>query len=453
MPHFSIKDLMKIGQPIGLQANFKATGVSTDSRTIQSGDLFFALQGPQFDGHAYVDTAISKGASACVVSQTWWQQSGSPETKPFVVVDNTLHALQQLATNHRSTYRGPVVAITGTNGKTSCKEMTAAVMSTTYKTLATTGNLNNEIGVPLTLLRIEDDTEMVILEMGADKKGDIAALCQIAKPDSGLITNIGNAHLQSFGDIETIAATKSELFEALKDDGVRFVNVDDPRLAPHASMTKGLVTFSMERDADYRGAVESVNASACVKLRVTSIHHESFTAQLSIPGIHQAKNALMAGTLGFSMGVSEERIATALETFSTTNNRMSVRRVNDIIVIDDSYNANPESMKAALETLMAMTLPGRRIAVLSDMLELGDDSEKLHTAVGEYIRRKSPHAVFLTGVESKHMFEAARTVKNIFYYPVREELIHALKSFLRPDDVVLVKGSRGMRMENVIEAL
>ncbi|MCB0833836.1 MAG: UDP-N-acetylmuramoyl-tripeptide--D-alanyl-D-alanine ligase, partial [Bacteroidetes bacterium] len=158
MPHFSIKDLMKIGQPIGLQANFKATGVSTDSRTIQSGDLFFALQGPQFDGHAYVDTAISKGASACVVSQTWWQQSGSPETKPFVVVDNTLHALQQLATNHRSTYRGPVVAITGTNGKTSCKEMTAAVMSTTYKTLATTGNLNNEIGVPLTLLRIEDDT-------------------------------------------------------------------------------------------------------------------------------------------------------------------------------------------------------------------------------------------------------------------------------------------------------
>jgi UDP-N-acetylmuramoyl-tripeptide--D-alanyl-D-alanine ligase len=268
--------------------------------------------------------------------------------------------------------------------------MTYAVLSKAFKTVATQGNLNNEIGVPITLLNIEENTQIAVVEMGADKKGDIAFLCHIAKPDRGVITNIGTAHIQSFGSVETIAQTKCELFEALSNDGIRFVNLDDERLRPHANTTKGLVTFGFNNAANYRGEIISINETACVKIRVLPPEGSAFDIQLKVPGIHQANNALIAAAVGHSLGVGDGDIVSAMENYIQPSNRLGIRRHNNITIIDDTYNANPESMRAAIDTLIHMKHGGRAIAVMSDMLELGPVSEREHFFLGEYIEKKSP---------------------------------------------------------------
>lgn len=454
MSRFSYKDLKKIGRTENLTAEWETVGVSTDSRTLVSGNIFFALPGGHYDGHHYVNEVFQKGAAACVVSEIWYEKNKHlVHDKKIVVVPDTLAALQNLAKLHRQRSEVSVIAITGTNGKTTCKEMTAAVLSKNFRTIATQGNLNNEIGVPLTLLNIENDTQIAIIEMGADKKGDITLLCAVAQPDSGVVTNIGTAHLQSFGSIDAVAETKGELFDALSADGVRFVNMDDARLAPYSKQTKGLVTFGFKNEANYRGEIISINEQACAKLRVHAPENHTFDIQLNVPGAHLANNALIAAAFGFSLGMEDRDIVSALENYKQPSNRMGIRLCKGITVLDDTYNANPESMCAAIDTLMSMKRDGRTIAVLSDMLELGIASGEEHAKIGAYAAQKKTDALFVTGRESKRIFESAPSIKDNFYLEKKNDLIDELRKFIKPGDIVLVKGSRGMKMEEVVAAL
>lgn len=454
MSLFSYKDCVKIGRAENIQQTWSADGVSTDSRSTQKGQLFFALPGEHFDGHDYVPDAIKKEAAACVVSESWFTRKVSdfPNGR-FVVVQNPLTALQSLAKLHRQKFETSVIAVTGTNGKTTCKEMIFAVLSKAFNTVATQGNLNNEIGVPLTLLNITSDTQVAIVEMGADKKGDIAFLCDLAQPDSGVITNIGKAHIRSFGSIQAIAETKTELFEALTADGVRFVNMDDERLSPHSKQTKGLVTFGIKNASDYRGEVLSLNEQACAKVRVYAPENHTIDFQLNVPGTHHAYNALIAAAMGHSLGLDDDDIRSALENYRQPANRMGIRHHKGVTILDDTYNANPESVRAALDTLTAFKHSGRTVAVLSDMLELGPISQEEHIGIGEYVSKKKPDALFTTGGESKLIHDHAKTLSNNFYYEKKKDLAGALITFVKPGDVLLIKGSRGMKMEEVIKEI
>ena len=454
MSHFSYKDCGKIGRLINISPEWTANGVSTDTRSLKAGNLFFALSGDRFNGHAYIKEAVTNKAAAAVVSEAWFEKNKTDyAVEKLIVTQQPLSALQNMAKLHRRRSEASVIAITGTNGKTTCKEMTFAVLSKNFRTTATHGNLNNEIGVPLTLLNIEHDTQAVVVEMGADKKGDISFLCDLAQPDSGVITNIGIAHIQSFGTIDAVAKTKCELFEALSADGVRFVNMDDEHLSPHAKPTKGLVTFGVKNEANFKAEILSLDKHACAKIRIHAPETHTLDIQLNVPGSHQAYNALIAAAIGFSLGVNDTDITSALEHYSQPSNRMGVRRHHGITILDDTYNANPDSMRAALDTLMNVKRNGRAIAVLADMLELGPISADEHAKIGEYVSKKKTDALFTTGVESKIVHEHAKSVSSNLYFEKKNDLLTELKKFIKSGDTVLVKGSRGMKMEDVINAL
>lgn len=449
MTTFTLKDFQKIGRVENFTTD--ARGVSTDSRNVQAGQVFFAIKGETFDGHDFVQTAFEKQAAACVVSESWFAQNGKNfKGRSIVVTPDPLKALQNLAKYHRLKLDASVIAVTGSNGKTTCKEMIQAVVSPLYETLATDGNLNNEIGVPLTLLRMNASTQIAVIEMGADKKGDIALLCDLAKPDSGVITNIGKAHVGHFGSIEIVAATKSELFDALTDDGVRYVNVDDPRLRPHADRKKGLVTFGIEQEADYRGRILSMDDKARIRMKITTPEKHELTMQLQAPGQHQAYNALIACAIGCSIDLDFHDMTAAIEAYRPIANRMGLRERNGYTVIDDTYNASPESMRAAILSLVAMTCGGKKIAVLSDMLELGNESADEHYKLGEFLKTQRIDHIMITGKESVKIKEGNSAAQ---FFNTKNDLIDALKKIIKTGDAILVKGSRGMKMEDIVEAL
>ncbi len=449
MEPLSIRDLEKIGQPESIPPDWKGTGVGIDSRKIAPGQIFFCLKGEQTDGHAFVDDAASKG-TVSVVSAEWRKQHNT--SHPVVVTDDPLTALQNLARNYRRKFDLPVIAITGSNGKTTCKEMIHAVLSTTFSCMATRGNMNNEIGVPLTLLEISHASQVAIVEMGADKPGDIRVLCDIAEPDSGIVTNIGTAHMGKFGSLENIAKTKSELYEYLLADGVRFVNIDDPWLAPQRNTSKGLVTISLKNPADYRGTVTHVDSHACVSLHVDTPETANLDIKLRVPGIHHAMNALMAATVGLSLGVEPTKIEKALGEFNMMSDRLSIMDRNGHTIINDTYNASPESVAAALDTLQRIEAT-RRIAVLGDMLELGDASREAHEQVGKIAVEKGIGFLFLFGPLSAHIGAGAGSKAEVRHFTTHESLASDLNRFLKEGDAVLVKGSRGMHMEKIIDLI
>jgi UDP-N-acetylmuramoyl-tripeptide--D-alanyl-D-alanine ligase len=401
-----------------------------------------------------VKDALHRGAAACVIREHWYQEhQGELAGARLIVVPDVLKALQALAKAHRQKYDLSVIGITGTNGKTTCKDMIFSVLSRTFDTVATQGNLNNEIGVPLSLLRIDENTQVAVIEMGANKRGDIAFLCDLCDPDSGVITNIGTAHLGSFGSVENIVATKNELFDALAADGVRFVNVDDPYLRPHAKQTKGLVTYGVEQPAEYRAQVASMNGKGCPHVEFRGPDGHSIDVELSVPGRHQVYHALVAAAMGWSLGVDDAPIREALERHVPLSNRLGIKRHGHLILIDDTYNANPDSMRAAVDTLLAVQTAGRRIAVLGDMLELGPSSAHEHESVGRYLAEGKVDAVFLTGEGGSFIRKGCTGIPDVFHFEKKKELASALKIFLRDLDVVLFKGSRGMRMDEILQEI
>ncbi|GBD94032.1 UDP-N-acetylmuramoyl-tripeptide--D-alanyl-D-alanine ligase [bacterium BMS3Abin05] len=428
-------------------------GVSIDSRKIQPGDLFFALKGERFDAHDFLDRVFATPNVAAVVGRSWAGGQKRVPNWPLVVVDDTLQALQEVGAFYRRKFNIPVLAITGSNGKTTTKEMTASVLAQKFRVVKTPGNLNNHIGLPLTLFEITSETEFAVVEMGANHFGEIARLCEIADPDFGLITNIGSAHLEYFGSVENVARAKSELPDYLSaKKGVLFVNQDDPLAREIGEKVKNRFTYGLAMPSDARGEFVSLDERGCVRFRLNGedIH-------LNVPGAYQVQNALAASAVGLYFGLKINRIKQALESFSGVAKRMEIVKVNDILILNDTYNANLDSMKGGLKTLAHIRhrRGGRSFAVLADMLELGDESERQHRLVGEIAAEIGINFILTYGKQARFISDAAieKGLSASYHFEKKEDLEKFLQSYLRGGDLVLVKGSRGMGMETVVQFL
>ena len=427
--------------------------VSTDSRTVEPGQLFFALRGERFDGASYVADAARRGAVGAVVS------ARQPEELPQVEVANPQRALGVFAKAWRERFELPVIGITGSNGKTTVKEMTAAIMRASAggdhdRVLVTWGNLNNEIGVPVTVLYLNATHLSAVVEMGAAAPGDIAYLADIARPTIAVVTNAYRAHLKGFGNIERVAATKGEIYASLQPDGTAIVNRDDRFFSTWWELSAGRrrVSFGSHPDADYR--VTEVRQSAGrdgVELSFTMRTPAGpIAALLPMAGQHNVINALAAAAAGMAAGASRDAVAVGLREMRNVTGRL--RRVpapGGITVYDDTYNANPGSVRAAVEFLASQS--GERWLVLGDMAELGPQSAELHGEVGDLARRSGISRLFCTGVDAR----AAATAfgAGAEWRESMDDLIEILRAALRQGTTVLVKGSRRMGMERVVQAI
>lgn len=428
--------------------------VSTDSRAVQPGELFFALRGARVDANAFVADVAHAGAAGAVVTVR------QPVALPQVVVADTHRAFGELARSWRERFSIPLIGITGSNGKTTVKEMTAAIMRASLAAgepdplLVTWGNLNNEIGLPRTLLYLTSAHRAAVIEMGAAKPGDIAYLARIAQPTIAVVTNAARAHLQGFGSVEQVAATKGEIYDGLARDGTAIVNRDDrffpvwwERAAPHRR-----VTFGLHPDADFRASgitVSSGEAGGEIRFTLHSPAGEA-AVRLSMAGGHNVLNALAAAAACSAAGATLDAIASGLEAVRNVPGRLRpVGGRAGVRLFDDTYNANPGSVRAAIAFLES--LPGERWLVLGDMAELGADSAAMHAEIGEVARRAGIGRLFCAGTQSRAA--AASFGEHAEWRETVPELAELVATAVRPGITVLVKGSRSMGMERVVEAL
>ena len=415
-------------------------GISTDTRKIVPGTLFFALKGDHFNGNRFAENALKAGADYAIVDD-----DQLPFHEHFIHVPDVLKALQELAAYHRRQFQVPVIAITGTNGKTTTKELCNSVLSEKFKTIATAGNLNNHIGVPLTLLSITKETEIAIIEMGANHPGEIDFLCNLADPGFGIITNIGKAHLEGFGSIEGVIQTKTELYRYLKNNnGMIFLNTDNQVLVSHSGGIRA-VTYSTGNAANLRAS--DITADPFVQMKLVSDHHEiRIISQLY--GLYNAENIMVAATMGFHFGIEPVKIKNAIESYLPSNNRSQVLQTKHNQVIMDAYNANPSSMELAIKGF-EKTSSRNRVLILGDMLELGMESENEHKKILELVKQKGILDVYLVGPEFSKI--NTETVWHCFFDCELAGLWIAHHPF--QDSTILIKGSRGMKLEALIPVL
>lgn len=427
------------------------TGISTDSRSVGEGELFIPLRGERFDGHDFLGAAARRGAAACLSEEVL---SGFPT--PIIRVDDTLAALGDLAAALRRGFSGPLVAVTGSSGKTTTKEMLAAILALTGPGLKTSGNFNNLVGLPLTLFRLEENHRWAVLEMGMSARREIARLAEIADPTVGVITNVGPAHLETLQGIDGVARAKGELFAALKAGGTAVINADDERVTrlPVANGVRRLL-FGLSAQAQVRAEGVTVG-EASVRFRLL-VDGGSWPVTLHVAGRHNVSNALAAAAAALAAGVEIPLIVRGLEAFRPVAGRMEViRREDGILIIEDSYNANPLSVRVALESLDEMAGDGRRIAVLGDMLELGSDAPGFHREAG-WVAARCADELLVLGEMAEHTAAGARErglpAEQVRVCRSHREAAEILGRLLRPGDRVLVKGSRGMKMETIGAAL
>ncbi len=433
---------------------FTITGVSTDSRGIKRGDLFIAIRGAQFDGHNFISRAVDAGAAAIVVDDHWAKTNATMLVSlraPRMVVENTVYALGNLARNVRRSHRIPVIAVGGSNGKTTTKDMIAAVLAMKFNVLKTDGNLNNHIGVPHMLFRLSDEHQVAVIEIGTNHPGEIAYLCDMLEPTHGIITNVGREHLEFFGSIEGVASAETELFTWLREHkGTAFVNVDDPHLARLGIRVPKRVTFGFTaRTPAVKGTVAGTDERGCARVRIRPKDRRAFDVSLSVPGEHNAKNALAATSIGVAFRIPAASIQRALEGFTASNKRMQVLQIAGVTILNDTYNSNPDSALAALSTLRTLSCPGRKIVVLADMLEMGPQAGELHREVGHAVGLSGADILLTYGPLSKMTHDAA-VARMKSHYDQKNVLAEYLLETLSNGDVVLIKGSRGMKMEDVI---
>lgn len=424
--------------------------VSTDSRTVAAGDLFVAIRGERFDGHSFIDEVFRRGALAAVVD---YKSDLVPFVgKPFLVVENTVHALGAVARMHRQKFKIPVLAVAGSNGKTTTKDMITAVLKKKMNVLSSEGNLNNHIGVPMTMLRLTQKYQAAVIEIGTNHPGEIEYLCSILQPTHGIITNVGREHLEFLHSIEGVAQEEGALFNFLrKGKGIAFVNSDDSHVRVSARRMKRTVTYGFHtRKAVVRGTILKTSRSGCNTISFsTKGKNKTNGISLRVPGEHNAMNALAATAVGHSLGVSEKVIANTLSHFRPTEKRMEVLNLGGVLVLNDTYNANPDSMIAAVQTLDRTVVRGKKIAVLADMLELGEQSEKEHARVGAEIAHLGVDYVLTFGEYARFIHEECGNVQTV-HYDQKNMLAEYLAELITAGDAVLVKGSRGMRMEDIV---
>ncbi|MBR5835389.1 MAG: UDP-N-acetylmuramoyl-tripeptide--D-alanyl-D-alanine ligase [Bacteroidales bacterium] len=448
-------------QIIDIYNKFKECGsVTTDSRTLKGGEMFFALKGENFDGNEYALKALEDGAKYAVVNaDSAAASSGDPR---LIVVEDTLKTLQELARWHRSmTFVDgkplTVVALTGTNGKTTTKELIRTVLSVKYNVTATEGNLNNSIGVPLTLLKIDSKTQIAVVEMGASHPGDIKELVDIALPNYGLITNVGKAHLLGFGSFEGVMATKGELYDYLRRTSDKvFLNADNPYLCRMASERnlhndpERPYSLVIPYGLDYQGFMVLPSDADNPYLRIScSCDSGSRVISTNLVGSYNADNVMTAIAVGRQFGVEMEDVVKAIEAYVPSNNRSQMTKTDRNVLIVDAYNANPSSMEVALNNLSSV-VADRKVAMLGDMLELGEDSKSLHKEVVDKLVSMNLSLVCLVGKEFGSVCEGMETVH---CFPTSDALVQWLVENPVDGATVLIKGSRGTRMEKVIPAL
>ncbi len=426
-----------------------AQGYSIDSRTIREGELFFAVRGETRDGHEFLEAAFGKGAVAAVASRGLSRHGGR-----LLLVADPKRALQQLASRARERWRGRMIAITGSNGKTTTKEITAALLATRFRMAKSEGNLNNDLGLPLSLLRMDDAAEVGVVELGMNHAGEIRALARIARPDVGVVTNVNPVHLEFFPSMDEIAAAKRELIESLPEQGVAVLNADDERVREFGRSFGGrVVTFAVKATADVRAVEVEERGAEGTRFRLET-GPEQFTTPLG--GRHNLYNTIAGLAVAQALGIAPGSLVEEVRELTPVRMRGEMMEVGGIRVINDCYNSNPRAAEAMLD-LLAATSGLRRVAVLGEMLELGRAAEEWHRQVG---RRAAKAGIdLLVGVsgQAEHLVDEARRKGlpesvALFYRDAREAG-QFLKNSLRPGDVVLFKGSRGVRLEEALEAV
>ena len=418
------------------QLFLQAKSVSTDTRTLPSGTLFFALKGDRFNANTFAHKALDSGASYCVIDEV---QEFNDER--FILVDDVLQTLQDLANYHRNYLNIPIVALTGSNGKTTTKELIYSVLKQRYNTQATLGNLNNHIGVPLTLLQMDESTEIGIIEMGANHIGEIAQLCKIASPDLGYITNFGKAHLEGFGSEEGVVEGKSELYNYLKQkQGLIFLNVDDEKQVKQVGDYQIVKTFSCTKTSDYSISLQKETPFLGIEANNTLIHTQ-------LLGRYNFTNTAAAIAIGLHFDVDLKSIKKGIESYVPKNNRSQIIKQNSNTIILDAYNANPSSVEAALQNLKMME-GIQKIVILGDMFELGEQSYAEHQSVIDLAKSLDFSKLYLVG---NHFFEHSQNYPEIMFFKALEDIQQYLESHPIEEAMILIKGSRGMALEHILD--
>ncbi|MFC2074692.1 UDP-N-acetylmuramoyl-tripeptide--D-alanyl-D-alanine ligase [Bdellovibrionota bacterium] len=456
-PLSKIVEVIKAKWP-GPLSTISITGISTDSRTVSPGDLFFALSGPTFDGHEFLEEAKEKGAIAAVVDKSRSFKFGE---FPLLQVDSPLQALGDLAQWYRQQFDIPLIAITGSSGKTTTKDLLASILSVSQKNLATEGNLNNLIGVPITLFRLNPEIKTAVIEMGMNTRKEIFRLSKIAQPTIGLITNIGHAHLEFLETMEEVAEAKYELWDAMENQGTAIVNLDDERITKIASRWKGkTVTYSNNVEhADILVTVLETGKNGQTKCELC-INGEG-GIELSIPliGTHNVYNAAAAAATAHALQTPIEDIREGLSKPQITKMRSELLHFSkERVIINDAYNANPNSMEAALQSLIMMRGTRQAVAILGDMFELGEQSEELHFDIGAFVAELKVDHLVTFGKLSKAIAEGALKYgfpkDRLFSCHELGEVMEVVSPLIHsPDTIFLVKGSRGMAMERIVEKM
>ncbi|MGD8335132.1 MAG: UDP-N-acetylmuramoyl-tripeptide--D-alanyl-D-alanine ligase [Desulfobacterales bacterium] len=461
-PAWTLSDIVKAtgGELLSGDPTKRFEKIGIDSRDISPRDVFVAIVGDVHDGHTFTNDVVQQGVSGLIVNRektaqlpiTKWQD----QYIACVAVSDTTQALGDLAAFHRLRTHIPVTAITGSNGKTTTRQMTAQVVAQKYNTLATIGNYNNLIGAPLTLLRLTREYEQAVVELGTNSPGEIARLAQICAPDIGVVTNVGPAHLEGLGSLDGVMREKEQLIKHLNTGGTAVLNADDRRVYQMAKRTdKAVLFFGMSKKAEIRAsAVNEKTSGISFNLHLPDAH---LPIDLSVPGHFMVLNALAAAAVGNLLQVSAEKIKAGLERFQPVWGRMDIfQTANGIHIIDDSYNANPESMKAAITTLRTLRRNSRSLFVAGDMLELGDQAESLHKQVGAWAAAANIDKLLITGEFASAVVAGAINAKmrpaDIFT-GTQEEILDTLKQSLKSGDWILIKGSRGARMETIVKGL
>ncbi|WP_452597188.1 UDP-N-acetylmuramoyl-tripeptide--D-alanyl-D-alanine ligase [Pontimicrobium sp. MEBiC01747] len=413
--------------------------ISTDTRKVRKGDLFFALKGEHFNGNTFANQALDKGAKYVIIDEKEYHSN----TEKTIHVEDVLKTLQALATYHRNYLKLPIIALTGSNGKTTTKELINAVLSKKYNTTATIGNLNNHIGVPLTLLSMTKATEIGIVEMGANHQKEIDFLCSIAQPDYGYITNFGKAHLEGFGGIEGVIKGKTELYNYLKaNTKLIFVNANDSKQVEHSKNAQ-IITFGDKDTANLTVTLEQAQPFV-----YASYNKQTIRTQLI--GIYNFNNIAAAICIGNYFKVEDASIKEALEQYTPRNNRSQILEKETTKIILDAYNANPSSMKAALSNFSDLKVTSNKIAILGDMFELGDEAKQEHQNIADLASQLNIDAIILVG---ENFYNTKNTNPKIKQYHSFEALKSNFNSLSVTDVTLLIKGSRGMALERILELL
>ncbi len=455
-----IKDILKICNAKLIFGNMEeiCENFSKDTREINTGDVYIGIKGENFDGSSFYEKALENGAKVCVIEDTEIKDEVKEKYKDrtIIEVENSIVALQKIAEFKRDMYNIPVVAITGSVGKTSTKDILASVISKKYKVLKTEGNLNNHIGLPLTILKLKDH-EALVVEMGMNALGEIRTLTNIAKPTLCIITNVGTSHIGKLGSRENILKAKLEILEGMDKNGTLVINNDNDMLNSwnKANNTYKVRTFGIENPSDVNA--KEIRLEEYSSKFTTEVEGESLDIEVLVGGKHFVYNSLCAITVGKLLNIDNTDILKGIKEFELTKNRMQVNKnQNNVTIINDCYNANYDSMKAAIEYLSKINAK-RKIAVLGDMLELGEYSKDLHQKVGEEVAKNKIDILITVGEETKNIVSKAVELginkENTYNFNTNEEAVRLIKNAIKPEDAILIKASNGMHFNKIVEEI